>query len=89
MTSTTARLRQSGSLVAGLLIGISIVAVTLAVADAVSAAWQVFLFFAAPAVFVLGIAFQVMATAEPRRRLATGAERTDFPHQLVPLIAAR
>ena len=89
MTSPMARLRQSGSLVAGLLIGISIVAVTFAVTDAVSAAWQAFLFFAAPAVFVLGIAFQVMAAAEPRRRLATSAERTDFPHELVPLIVAR
>ena len=84
-----ARLRQSGSLIAGLLIGISIVAVTFAVTDAVSGVWQALLFFAAPAVLVLGIAFQVMATTGPRRRLATGAEHTDFPHELVPPIVAR
>ncbi len=68
MTNPTTRFRQSGSLVAGLLIGLAIVVATFAATDAASSAWQALLIFVAPAVLVLGLALQVLVTAAPRRR---------------------
>ena len=89
MTSRMARFRQSGSLIAGLLIGLSIVVATFAATDAASGAWQALLIFGPPVVFVLGLALQVLVTAEPRRRLAPGAERQVFAGGLAPMVDAR
>lgn len=71
MANPLARFRQSGSFIAGLLIGLSIVVTTFAVTDADASAWQTFLVFGAPVIVVLGLALQVLVTAKPRRRLAT------------------
>ena len=73
MTNPMARFRQTGSLIAGLLIGLSIVVATFAVTEAASGAWPAVLFFGAPGVLVLGLALQILATAKPGRRSAPSA----------------
>ena len=67
MTNLLARSRQSGSFIAGLLIGLAIVAATFAVTDPGSGVWQALLSYAAPAVLMLGLALQVVVTEKPRR----------------------
>ena len=89
MTSPTTRFRQSGSLVAGLLIGLAIVVATFAATDAASSAWPAVLIFVAPAVLVLGLALQVLVTAPPRRRPAPRAGHRVFADGLTPMVDAR
>jgi len=89
MTSTLARLRQSGSFIAGVCIGGAIVVGTFAASAVDSGRWQTFLVFGAPVILVLGFALQVLVTAKPRRRIAPGAEREVFPRGLAPMIDAR
>ncbi len=72
-------IREDGSLIAGFLIGLSLVVATFAVTDAVSGAWQDVLLFGAPAVLALGIAVYALLTAEPRRRPATSAAHNGIP----------
>jgi hypothetical protein len=55
MTNLKMRLRQSGSFIAGLLIGVSIVITAFAWTDIDSRAWQAFLGLAAPMILVIGI----------------------------------
>ena len=73
MKNHVARFRQSGSFIAGLLIGVAVVFATFAVAEADSSALQTFLLFGAPVILVLGFALQVLVTSRPRRWLAAGA----------------
>ena len=73
MTKLTALSRQSGSFIAGLLIGLAIVATTFAVTDPTSGVWQTLLFYGAPAVLMLGLALQVVVTERPRRAPAVRA----------------
>ena len=89
MTNPTTRFRQSGSLVAGLLIGFAIVVATFAATDAAASDWQALLIFVAPAVLLLGLALQVVVTAAPRRRPASGAGHRAFAGGLTPMVDAR
>jgi hypothetical protein len=73
MTNRMARLRQSGSFIAGLLIGLSTVMATFAVTGADSGATQLALLVCgAPAVLVLGLALQALATGKRTRRRVIG-----------------
>lgn len=67
MVNLVAQLRQSGSLLAGILIGISIVVATFAVADNGSGRWPMVLAFAAPVILLIGIALQAGITCRTRR----------------------
>jgi hypothetical protein len=70
MTNLASPLRQSGSLVAGVLIGLSIVVATLAVADNGHGGWPTLCAFAAPVIFLTGLALQAFVTSRPGRRPA-------------------
>ena len=61
MTKLMARIRQSGSFIAGLLIGLAIVVATFAMADADSSAWEILWVFWAPGILALGLALCVLA----------------------------
>ena len=65
MKNHVARFRQSGSFIAGLLIGISVVFAAFAMTEGDSSAWQTFLLFGAPVILVLGFALQVLVTSRP------------------------
>jgi hypothetical protein len=67
MTSLMTRLRQSGSLVAGVLIGLSIVVATIAVADNGHGEWPTFFAFAAPVILLTGLALQAFVTSRSGR----------------------
>lgn len=67
MTNRVPRLRQSGSLVAGVLIGLSIVVATIAVADNGHGGWPTFCAFAAPVILLTGLALQAFVTSRPGR----------------------
>jgi hypothetical protein len=75
MTKFLARCRQSGSFIAGLLIGLAIVFATFALTETDSRAWRTVLTVGAPVILALGVALQVLVTAEPRRWLSTAATR--------------
>ena len=89
MKSSLARFRQSGSFIAGSLIGLSVVLATFAVTDADANARQSFLVFGAPVVLVFGLMLQMLATAKSRRGIAPSAERTAFPSGMVSITDAR
>ena len=65
--------RQSGSFIAGLLIGVAVVFATFAASEADSSAWHAFLLFGAPVFLILGFALQVLVTSPPGRWVAAGA----------------
>ena len=56
---------QCGSLAAGVLIGMSMVAGGLALTETATAAWQAALVLGAPVILVLGIALQVLVVPGP------------------------
>lgn len=72
MTKLMARIRQSGSFIAGLLIGLAIVVATFAMADADSSAWEILWVFWAPGILALGLALHVLAFS---RRVAPLCEQ--------------
>ena len=72
MAKLVGRLRQSGSFVAGVLIGISIVVVAFAMADNSPGRWPAILAFTAPVVLLLGVLLQARVTSRSRRPLAGG-----------------
>jgi hypothetical protein len=71
MTNLTALSRQSGSFIAGLLIGLAMVAALFAVTDPASGVWQTLLFYGAPAVLMLGLALQVVVVEKRRPLVAS------------------
>ena len=60
------RFPHTGSFVAGLLIGLSIVVPVVAMVGTNPADWLMLLVFAAPAIFALGLTFQGIITAKAR-----------------------
>ena len=89
MTTHLARCRQSGSFIAGLLIGVSIVFATFAATEADSGAWQTLLALGAPVILLLGLALQVLVTSKPRRGLATSTKRRVVRRGLAAITNAR
>ena len=73
MKNHVARFRQSGSFIAGLLIGIAVVFAAFAATEGNPGAWQTFLLFGAPVILVIGFALQVLVTSRPRPWLAASA----------------
>jgi uncharacterized membrane protein (UPF0136 family) len=67
MTNLAPRLRPSGSFIAGVLIGLSIVVATIAVADNGHGGWPTFFAFAAPVILLVGFALQAFVTSRSRR----------------------
>lgn len=58
------RFRDAGSFIAGILVGLSIVAPVIALTGANTTAWQTFLVFGAPIILALGITLQAVLTAK-------------------------
>jgi len=67
MTSLLKQCRQTGSLAAGLLIGLAFVTAAFGATEADSSAWQSLLVFAAPVILALGLALQILVTAKNLR----------------------
>jgi cytochrome c biogenesis protein CcdA len=86
MKNSLARLRQAGSFIAGLSIGLSIVAPAFAMMVANPSDWQTFLVFGAPIILALGITLQVGITAKPRHRRTIDTKLGAFPIGLMELI---
>jgi hypothetical protein len=63
MKKALRRFRDAGSFIAGILVGLSIVAPVIALTGANTTAWQAFLVLGAPIVLALGISLQAVLTA--------------------------
>lgn len=85
MTKLLARWRQSRSFIAGLVMGLAIVIAVFGAMEADSSAWQTPLTFGAPLLLALGLALQILATAQPSRPPATHAECEFFVRRLAML----
>ena len=64
MKKALRRFRDAGSFLAGILVGLSIVAPVIALTGANTTAWQAFLVLGAPIVLALGITLQAVLTAK-------------------------
>jgi hypothetical protein len=84
-----ARFRQAGSLVAGLLIGLSIVVAVSAIMVAEPSDWRTLWIFGAPIILVLGLALQVVVTTKPRNRRITDPGLGASPIRFMELIHER
>ena len=62
MKKALARFRDAGSFIAGILVGLSVVAPVIALTGTNTAAWEAFLVFGALIVLVLGITLQAVIT---------------------------
>jgi hypothetical protein len=89
MTNFIARFRQAGSLVAGLLIGLSIVVAVSALMVVNPTDWQTLWIFAAPIILALGLALQVVVTTKPWRRRMTDPALGASPTRFMQLIHER
>ena len=89
MKNPLARFRQSGSLVAGLMIGLSIVVAVSAVMVVNPTDWQTSWIFAAPIILALGLALQVVVTAKPGYRRTIDPELGAPPIRFMQLIHER
>jgi hypothetical protein len=74
MKNPLARFRQAGSLVAGLLIGLSIVVAVSSIMVVNPTDWQTSWIFGAPIILALGLALQVVVTTKPGYRRTIDAE---------------
>jgi hypothetical protein len=74
MKNTLARFRQAGSLVAGLLIGVSIVLAVSALMILEPSEWRTLSIFGAPVILAAGLTLQFVVTTKPgHRRMADPA----------------
>lgn len=89
MKNPLARFRQAGSLVAGLLIGLSIVVAVSAVMVVNPTDWQTLWIFAAPIILALGLALQVVVTTKPGHRRTIDPELGASPIRFMQLIHER
>ena len=64
MKKTLGRFRDAGSFIAGILVGLSIVVLVIALTGTNTTAWQAFLVLGAPVVLALGITLQAVLTAK-------------------------
>jgi len=84
MKTFLSNVREAGSFIAGLLIGLAIVVPVFAMTAAQPGDWQRLWIYGAPIVLALGLVLQVVATAKPRRR------RTPEPvDAAVPFVSRR
>jgi MFS family permease len=80
--------RQAGSLVAGLLIGLSIVVAVSAIVVEPSD-WRTLWIFGAPIILVLGFALQIVVTSKLRNRRITDPALGVLPIRFMELIHER
>jgi len=85
MKNPLARFRQAGCFIAGLFIGLSIVAPVFAMIFANPSDWQAFLAFGAPIILALGLTLQVVVTAKPRHRRTADPELGALPTRFMAL----
>jgi multisubunit Na+/H+ antiporter MnhB subunit len=78
MTNSLLRFRHTGSFIAGLLIGISVVVSALAM-GADPSNGQTLWVFSAPFIFALGLTLQVLVGAKQQHRCTTDAEAGASP----------
>ena len=67
MTALLARCRQSGSFIAGTLIGLSIASAGFGATEADSSPWRTVLVYGAPVILMLGLALQILMPAKSLR----------------------
>ncbi len=79
MKNSLAKYREAGSFIAGLLIGISIVALVIAMTVADYGDWQTVGLFGALVAVALGIALQIVVVAKPRHPNAAEPELGVLP----------
>jgi hypothetical protein len=84
MKNSMARLRGTSSFVAGLLIGLSIVAAGFAMMAANSGEWKAMWLFGAPVILALGLTLQVVVTTKPRGQRTIDSEHVpmEFTEQI-------
>jgi hypothetical protein len=75
MANLLARIRQSGSFIAGLLIGSSVVVATFAATDSGPGRWPIMLALGAPVVLAVGLALQALVVSGVLRHMANGPAR--------------
>lgn len=73
MKEALAGFRTAGSFIAGILLGVSIVVLVIALTGANTMDGQTFLAFGAPIILALGITLQAVVTAKSRRAHAVNA----------------
>ena len=71
MKTLLAIFRQAGSLVAGLLVGLSIVVAVSAMMVVEPSGWRTLWIFGAPFILALGLTLQFVVTTKPRDRRLT------------------
>ncbi len=74
MRFLSAFLRGAGSLTAGFLIGLAVVASVFAMTIADPGEWQAIWVLSTPVVLALGLALQIVVTLKPRLPRATGPQ---------------
>jgi hypothetical protein len=85
MSNLLARLWEAGSIIAGLLIGVSIVVPVFAMALAEPSDWPGLWVFCALVILAAGLALQLVVTAKPRHQRARDAESRTLPIALTEL----
>jgi cytochrome c biogenesis protein CcdA len=79
MKNSLAMLREASSFIAGLLIGLSIVVLVLAMTVANPGNWQALCVFGAPVILALGLTLQVVANTKPSRERRTQPKFVALP----------
>ena len=89
MTNFIARFRQAGSLVAGLLIGLSIVVAVSALLVLEASEWRTLWIFGAPVILAVGLTLQFVVTNKPAHRRLADAALGASPIRLLHVIHER
>ena len=89
MKKPLARFRQAGSLVAGLLIGLSIVVAVSAMTIVEPSDWRTLWIFGAPIILALGLTLQLVVTTKPGYRRVPDPSLEASPIRLMRLIHER
>jgi multisubunit Na+/H+ antiporter MnhB subunit len=85
MKKALAKCREAGSFIAGVMIGVSIVATVIVMTVSDHSGWQTLEVFGALVVLALGSTLQVIVTAKPRRPHATEPEPGALPARFMEL----
>jgi hypothetical protein len=85
MNHLLARLWEAGSVIAGLLIGVSIVVPVFAMTIAEPSDWPGLWVFCALVILAAGLALQIVVTGKPRHQRTRDAESRTMPMALTEL----
>ena len=89
MKNPLARFRQAGSLIAGLLIGLSIVVAVSAMMAVEPSDWRTLWIVGAPIILALGLKLQAVVTIKPRHRRTIAPELGVLPVRFMELKLAQ